>query len=317
MANEFSDDTLLARWLSGELTEAEQKELESRSDFADFERIAKAGAQLRAPAYDAGAELARLQQRQEEIKVNAKAGKQPARSPLRAIRYWAAAAAAVATLIFAWFVLQPAPPQEIFAAAGTPITTTNLHDGSFIQLNADSYFKFEVAEKRLGTLKGEGFFEVEKSEVPFVVATEFGTVTVLGTSFNIYARAGDFRVACTTGKVRVAFNGTDETVDLIPGQSVARVAAGAINRFDTDKESTLDWLDRRSVFKSQPLSAVIAELERQFDVEVKLPGNLNVGVTTNTDFSNTNLDLALAKVFDPIPGVSYRKEDRIVSVTKR
>ena len=71
MANEFSDDTLLARWLSGELSEAERQEVESRPDFADFQRIAAAGSRLRVPNYDAAAELTRLQRRQEDLKVAA------------------------------------------------------------------------------------------------------------------------------------------------------------------------------------------------------------------------------------------------------
>ena len=38
----FHDDTLLARWLSGEITEAEQEELRRHPDFPAFRRIVEA-----------------------------------------------------------------------------------------------------------------------------------------------------------------------------------------------------------------------------------------------------------------------------------
>lgn len=317
MANEFSDDTLLARWLSGELSEAEQQELQARPDFVDFQRIATAGANLKMPSYNAATELVRLQARQEELKASAKVKKMPAKRSLGAIRYWSAAAAAVAILAVAWFLLKPESPQEIYAAAGTPSVKTNLRDGSVAQLNAGSRLTFAVEEQRLGNLEGEGFFEVEKSDIPFVVQTELGSVTVLGTSFNVYARGEDFRVSCSTGKVRVRFSGVDKPYELTPGMSVSRTGSNTVVEAATDEESTLDWLEGRSVFKSRPLAEVIAELERQFAVEVKLPSGFNVEKATTTSFVNTNLDQALAAVFEPVPRVSYLKEGRVISVTQQ
>lgn len=314
MANQFSDDTLLARWLSGELSEAELQQLQSRPDFADFQRIAEAGSRLQVPEYDAATELTRLQARQQELKAAAKATPQQTKPFLRAVHYWSAAAG-VALLLAAWFVWPPSV-QEIYANAGTSLIKKNLMDGSVVQLNAGSNFTFAVNEQRQGELTGEGFFEVEKSAVPFVVETDFGTVTVLGTSFNVYARDDDFRVACATGRVRVTFTRTKDTVELTRGESVVRTGNGKATKSITDAESALDWLDGRSVFKSRPLSEILAELERQFDVEIKLPPNFNVTEKMTTDFNNTNLDQALTKIFESLLGVSYQQTGRVITITE-
>ncbi|MEM6769726.1 MAG: FecR family protein, partial [Bacteroidota bacterium] len=205
MANDFTDDTLLARWLSGELSDAELKALRERPDFADYERLATAGSRLRVPEYDAAAELAKLQQRQAQEKVALKQKKVVTRRLLQPVHYWSAAVAAV-LLVVAW-VIWPESEQRIYASAGEPAKTTKLLDGSVVKLNAGSNFGFTEGAQRLGKLEGEGYFEVRKSDVPFVVETELGTVTVLGTQFNVYARDGEFRVACTEGKVSVSFDG--------------------------------------------------------------------------------------------------------------
>lgn len=310
MANEFSDDTLLARWLAGTLSEEELRELRDRPDFADYEQLVKASDKLTVPPYDAAAELARLQERKAELK----AAPQPAgRRTLRAVHYWSAAVAAALVLVL--WVIWPSSAQEIYADAGTPISTSNLKDGSVLQLNASSSFKFSVADQRLGELSGEGFFEVQKSEVPFVVATELGTVTVLGTSFNVYAREGRFEVACVTGRVRVSFSGSDELIELTPQETALRQPDGSISKVATDKESTLDWLNGSSVFRSRPLREIIAELERQFNLVVAFPAGYDISARYSLSFSNTDLDLALAKVLDPLEGVTFKREGQTITVS--
>lgn len=313
MANEFSDDTLLARWLDGTLSETELQELQARPDFADFQQLATVSKELKVPNYDAAAELLRLQERQQAMKAKAK---QPPASGLRALRavhYWSAAVAAVLLLI-AWAVW-PGSVQEIHAEAGTPISTSNLEDGSVLKLNADSYFAFSMGEQRLGKLEGEGFFSVEKSDIPFVVETEVGSVTVLGTSFNVYARDGTLSVACVTGRVRVAFAGSGDPVELTPGEAVLKTTGGIIRKSATDEEQALDWLNGESVFKSQPLEAIVAELERQFNLTVNFPAGFDTNATYSVSFSNTDLNLALAKVFDPLEGITFKQVGQTITVT--
>lgn len=308
MANSFSDDTLLARWLSGELTEEEAAAFQSHPDRADYERLARVGAELSPPAYDSEAELARLLARRKEL-VKPPAAV-PTQRPLRAIRYWSVAAAVLLLLAAAWFSW-PSGVVSFQAGAGE-LVADELSDGSAFSLNAQSNLTFTEGEQRLATLAGEGFFEVEKSSVPFVVETDYGTVTVLGTSFNVFARDGSLRVACLEGKVRVAFAGSNDSHDLLPGEAIISPTEG---KFAMDRSETTDWLSGQAVFNDEPLREAIHELERQFDLEINLPPGLDLDQEITTAFSKDDaVSTALKSVFNTLEGLSFEQKGRRVEV---
>lgn len=292
MEPSFQDETLLARWLSGELSPAEEKALRERPDFADYERIAQLSSQLRAPDYDARAELARLKARRATA---AKTRTLPLRQRPHYRRAWYAAAA-ITLLLAAWFLLPEAG--DHYEGTGQHL----LADGSNVQLNAGSELSFLEGETRAARLSGEAFFEVAKKDIPFVVTTDLGTVTVLGTSFNVYERGQEMRVACQTGKVSVQFAGQPTSHPLTRGESVSLLPDGSVANNRSTREESLDWLNGHSYFQNRPLSEIFAELERQYDVEVILPVGLDTAeLASGVRFPNDNLDQALKQVFEILP----------------
>ncbi len=63
-----------------------------------------------------------------------------------------------------------------------------LPDGSIVWLNADSRLSYSESfgrKNRNVRLEGEGYFEVEHGEHPFVVQTDSAQIKVLGTKFDI------------------------------------------------------------------------------------------------------------------------------------
>jgi len=69
----------------------------------------------------------------------------------------------------------------------------NLTDGTSVRLNSESSLKYKRnfnSESRIVNLSGEGYFKVVKGNYPFTVNTQYGTVTVLGTKFNIQYSKG-------------------------------------------------------------------------------------------------------------------------------
>lgn len=63
-----------------------------------------------------------------------------------------------------------------------------LPDGSTVWLNADSRLSYSESfgrKNRNVRLEGEGYFEVEHGEHPFVVQTDSAQIKVLGTKFDI------------------------------------------------------------------------------------------------------------------------------------
>jgi len=145
-----------------------------------------------------------------------------------------------------------------------------LPDGSIVWLNSGTKISYpeKYKGKREVTLEGEGFFEVVKSKIPFVVKTQKGDVEVLGTSFNVqsYSHEG-FQTTLVTGSVMfTAVNG--ETVILKPGEQAAVSEAGnlSLNRVDTDIYTS--WKEGKLIFYREPFAMMAKRLERWYNVKI-------------------------------------------------
>ncbi|MEP1097653.1 MAG: FecR domain-containing protein [Cyclobacteriaceae bacterium] len=190
---------------------------------------------------------------------------------------------------------------EVLTASGETSTQT-LPDGSQVILNASSMISYSSDWDRELTLNGEAFFEVTKGE-KFLVKTDFGTVEVLGTSFNVFARDGDFNVACKTGKVRVSVPERSIVEEIEPGQAIA-VNSDTVKLVFRVPESMGNWQKGEFYFDHQPISQVFEELQRQFSIEIKFDGSDEQEFSGY--FTNKNLENALQMVCLPL-GLEYQK----------
>lgn len=320
MEEDFDKDDLLGRWLGGTLSEAEERALKARADFTEYERLARTASELPRPTYDARSALAQLKERRKhgnDVGAAAGAG-QGNGAKVRRLRpaYWLGAAAAVVLLIAAVFLLRPGADLELVATAGTT-ERADLPDGSSVRLNAATTFAFTGSEaERVAELEGEAFFEVQKDGRPFTVNTPRGQVSVLGTSFNVYSRGVAMRVSCTTGKVSVRFDdGAATAHTLTPGNSVSIDAEGQVSLAPITAAESLDWLSGRSVFNARPLYEVIAELERQYDLDVRPAPGQDLNQIIQTAFPHDSLDLALEITLGALENLTYRRSGKTVILT--
>ncbi len=183
--------------------------------------------------------------------------------------------------------------------------TFELPDASSVTLNADSkaeYNKKGWSDKREISLEGEAFFKVAKGS-KFDVLTSGGTVTVVGTQFSVNNRGDYFEVKCFEGIVSVNSNGTLER--LTRGKTV-RILNG-VKTVDTTTKDNPEWLHNISSFKSVPLSVVIKELERQYDVVISTDSVNNVQRLFTGGFVHNNLKQALKSILTPL-NLDYKKE---------
>lgn len=98
------------------------------------------------------------------------------------------------------------PQVETFKTENGEIASLTLPDNSQVTLNAGSqvvYSGNRFNTRRKIQLTGEAYFKVTKGNTFSVVTTE-GTVTVLGTTFNVRSRDEKLSVFCYTGKVKVS-----------------------------------------------------------------------------------------------------------------
>ncbi|MFY9151828.1 MAG: FecR domain-containing protein [Prolixibacteraceae bacterium] len=184
----------------------------------------------------------------------------------------------------------------------------NLPDGSTIEMNAGSvinyhpyWWKFE----RTLTFNGEAFFDVKKG-IPFTVKSSRGLTKVLGTSFTIYSRKDIYRVTCLSGKVKVMDIKTLNDVILDPNQKAELNPKNGFNvKKNIDTNSAKSWIDNKFIFTSTPISEVIEEIERQFDVSINGYEKFNNQYTGNFD-RNQNIEQVLDLVCRPF-GIEYQK----------
>ncbi|PTN08601.1 FecR family protein [Mangrovibacterium marinum] len=159
-----------------------------------------------------------------------------------------------------------------------------LPDGSFVQLNAGSevrYHPYWWAFSREVQFAGEAYFEVEKGS-RFQVESENGITTVLGTSFNIYARDANYRVTCLTGKVQVENAGQTCRVLLLPNEK-AELVSNELRKQSVEAAQDISWISNRFTFTNRPLPEVFDEIERQYDVSIELPADLRFSYSGNFD----------------------------------
>lgn len=152
---------------------------------------------------------------------------------------------------------------------GNDIQKVHLPDGSDIILNAQTELIVNTmnASKRELVLKyGEAFFKVSHNNTPFSVKTIKGTITVLGTEFNINAYPKSlFSVFLKTGKIDMKFSG--KTVTLQPGQCLQENAMHQMQLMQLTDNRNYAWLDNKLVFDSTSLSEVISVLESTYKVK--------------------------------------------------
>lgn len=149
-----------------------------------------------------------------------------------------------------------------------------LEDGTIVWMNAESSLiypsKFS-SEKRMVCLKGEAYFKVAKNtECPFVISTDRMQVQVLGTELNVRNYVSkDSHVTLINGQVKV-FDSTNEEnfVLLRPGEDALLNEENAFVVKNIDTESYVYWKEGYFYFDDVPLSEVVQELGRWYNINV-------------------------------------------------
>lgn len=225
--------------------------------------------------------------------------------PVRARIWWAAATLA---LLVGLGALLRFYPHTIRTAPGQMATVT-LPDKSTVVLNAQSkltYYPLWWIFSKKVVLTGEAFFKGPHDK-RFSVKSTRGTVAVLGTSFDIYARKDNYRVVCFTGTVQVTSR-TKNRIILTPGEKAEVNLRGEITFSKKIKTSDYNaWTDHQFVFTATPIASVLAEMARRYNVRIDLGKAVNENYTGNFS-AEIPVEQALTIVGKPF-GLTFVKVD--------
>ena len=303
MINQEYDNDLISRYLSGNATNAEVRQLEewvmaSPENKAQFKAAKKAwmlsGMQAEKQSVDVNSSWQSLAGR-----IFGTATIRPLK-PQRRNNRWLRIAAGFALVLlggFAWLVLNN-NGKKLMVEATDGIQTINLPDGSELTLNQSTTITYKNDRKsgdRLLQLNGDAFFEVaENKEAPFVIETAWLNVTVLGTSFYVDARPNqeEIQVMVQSGIVEVR---TNEQIDtLLQGDKV--IFNKGSRKMIRAKNDDLNFNSLKTgilIFNDTPLEQVIFALNRQFGANIKLEKTNNSTCAYDGTFEQRTLSSIL------------------------
>lgn len=218
---------------------------------------------------------------------------------------WMLAAASVAAVALALAYFLPVVPSWPGASDGTQYATAVgdqrrivLADGSRATLDTNSVLveRYTTGERRVELVRGRVDFQVEGNpERPFIVHAQGGTVTAIGTRFQVWSRETTAEVVLMEGRVHVAGRSGSrprQVVELQPGQSLQLAAGGWLGEIGiADLKGAGGWTDGRLYVDNWRLEDFVAEVNRyskqQFLVEdPALSGELISGVFYVRDREN-------------------------------
>ncbi|TAK42089.1 MAG: DUF4974 domain-containing protein [Saprospiraceae bacterium] len=294
---------LIAKHLANETTEREKEELfawmnedGANKKFVDemaqvWEMSATAGAQPFEPDFEKA--WAKIDDATAASSQSAKV------VPLSKImRRWSVAAALLLAIAAGlWWWLRPEPTRIVevrtFYHQKKEVT---LPDGSHIWLNDHSTLTYDArfAERNVA-LDGEAFFQVEHMKThPFRISSGEVTTSVLGTSFNVRAYAGEKQVEVTveTGKVGLAPADKKKSSIVLP--------AGSSGIFDKKTHevrltqqkipNAVAWKNRVLFFDDTLMKDIIETLERYFEVDISVSNDLIYNCHYTVSFEQPSLE---------------------------
>jgi transmembrane sensor len=304
-------DLLIARYLTGEASEAEKQELTQWMEYNETNRKYFEGicfAEQHAVASHR-IEKVNVEQAWQKVHQQMKVGQMDVASPKKRtasiLPLWIRVAAIVVLVsgisILLYNQRNNAPVKYNTVATTTTNISLNytLSDSSVISLNQHSQIacasNFGKKERRV-KLTGEAFFEVKHDAgKPFIVESSGTFIKVTGTSFNIKGNEPDslVEVYVKTGSV-LFFTSNKEGITLVAGETgVYNKNQGTFTKTKEANSNTTAYTNRVFVFYNTTLNEVFKQLNKVYGVTI-VPANEQLGLCTITvSFNDDELETIL------------------------
>jgi transmembrane sensor len=184
---------------------------------------------------------------------------------------WGAGAMAAAVAGLIAYSTIPAGT-DLYAVATRPgeHRRIDLADGSHIDLNGATRIRLDRNNTRFASLEqGEALFTiVHDPDHSFEVEAGGARMRDLGTTFNVVAERGAVEVGVSEG--RVLFDPQGAAVNLSPGMSLSRAAAGARPVVtNVEPDAIGGWRAGRLSYRSATVGQVANDLSRNLGVSVR------------------------------------------------
>lgn len=207
---------------------------------------------------------------------------------------------------------QPAQTQSKSQTITTPSgerVALVLADGSKVYLTSNSYLQYPTSftgDTREVTLKGRAYFEVKKSDTPFIVKTSDMDVLVLGTSFDVEARetSQNSSVILVEGSVKVHTNGESYLIKPDEQLKMDRSSKNTIVNSVDSKLLTM-WKDGVLVVHGQNFEELVESLSSWYGVKIINRSSVSIHERFNGRFDREDIEAAM-KAISISANIKYR-----------
>lgn len=300
----IDNETYLAKWLEGEISDKDLQQFISDEDFVEYKKLRNGILVYKHLEAPLGSSFKSIRQKIEANKIK------KVRNTAIA---WTMAIAASLVLFFGLNIFLSDKTTE-FSTSYSQQETIELLDGSEVVINSKSSIHYNANDwntNREVVLDGEAFFKVKKGST-FTVRTKNGSVQVLGTQFNVNSNLDYFEVTCFEGKVKVINDNNNYILN--PTNTFRKINGNPIENLH-NSSTVPTWVSGESTFKSVPLMYVILAIEKEYHIEFDVTEIDKYELFTGS-FAHDNLEVALASVFKTMK-INYTKNDNLSIVLSK
>lgn len=220
----------------------------------------------------------------------------------------------------AWYIGKQHNESVEIASVG-PVKKTILPDGSLVWLKGNSKLVYYVKEEentRYAELKGEALFEVARdASHPFVINCGQTNLKVLGTSFHVKTNGDSLELTVLTGKVKVSAAAGKGDVVALPREKVLYSSLSEMRKSLTDSSEALavtSGTEYSMQFSNAPLSAVVAQLQRKFDVVIRMAGSTAASCSITVDLTDQSLEESMTLITEVLD-VEYGRDGKGITLS--
>lgn len=186
----------------------------------------------------------------------------------------------IAGMVWMWASQETEPQLYSYQIGEGQKLETMLPDSSIVILNENSLLTYqEIDDKRMVTLEGEAWFDVQHLDhVPFEILSGDAKTRVLGTAFNVRAYPEEDKIEVSVERGKVAFSENENL------ENLATLPAGTEGTFykkekkivkdKRENDNANAWRTLTLDFENVQLQKVFETLERYFDVEIEANPNI-------------------------------------------
>ncbi|MBK9735907.1 MAG: FecR family protein [Saprospiraceae bacterium] len=220
------------------------------------------------------------------------------------ISRWAKIAAVVITVVMAVAIIKfnanPLPVSIVHTS--NEASNLNLQDGSVI--NLDKHATLIENGTRAVTLKGRAYFDIAPDKnAPFIVETNHGTLTVLGTEFNIVTNDYSSQIYVTEGKVSHKYKGKEYI--LVPGD-ILQIDGDQVLKTSKPSTQITAWKLHKLKFTNESLRNVLESIAVYYNVSLVFQTQqMDDQCKINTTYNDETIEQIL-KELAIVAGLKYQ-----------